>query len=229
MKNTYRVFAVLIVMAMLSALTGCGTPSKKEPDVRGTWRMNEAELDGEKLSGDDIDVEFIIELDASGMAEIAFDDESESGSWTQSGNSISIDAEDEYMELTYENGTLILNEDGDTFIFAKQSETTKIAEKAAMRKKIVGLWQIAPGKSGDMDDTIATLRALGMADYYFDFKDNGTVWASFFGMEGQEMWETDGKNVRLYDNYGNKILDLVLEDDMLSTNLNGTIIGFKKK
>lgn len=121
-KETYSFLIAAIVILCLSAavLAGCGGKSRKGSKYLGKWNAVTAELSGVELQVADLMGEFSIELKEDGVCEVHLDGESESGTWEESENGVTIRDSTDTLTVNEKDGNLYIEYEGVSFRFEKE-------------------------------------------------------------------------------------------------------------
>ena len=121
-----RVLTFLMALAMLVSLVGCG--GSKGP--AGTYKLTTLNSGGMEMSveemaalfGMDISVTLKLKDDNSFTMDMGVlaEDESISGTWKMSGDTLILTAEGEEISVTYDGKTIVMDMDGEKLTFKKQ-------------------------------------------------------------------------------------------------------------
>lgn len=108
-----KLLALLLAVMMVFTLVGCSK------SVAGTYKMTKAEMGGTELPMDAAP-EMTITLNKDGTVVLSSEGESENGTWTQNGDTLTLSSDEgEDMDLTVDGNNLIMEQSGVTVTFSK--------------------------------------------------------------------------------------------------------------
>lgn len=124
-SSTRAALAIIAVIALLLGLGACGGGSSS--DLVGVWEVETMDAgDSGSLSGDEIPdaLKVTVTMNSDGSASLAAGGESQTGTWTSSGSTVTLTADgdsgEQSMELTLADGKLTGTVEGMTLVFAKK-------------------------------------------------------------------------------------------------------------
>lgn len=111
MKRTLKSFAaILMVLTLcLGLMTACGNSPV------GKWKLSEATAAGVTVDVTELFGEMTVELKSDGTAIMTAMGETENGTWKQEGSKIIVEG----SEMKFEDGKLIMEDDGSRLVFTR--------------------------------------------------------------------------------------------------------------
>ena len=121
-----RALTLLLALAMIVSLAACGGGGS---GAAGSYKMTKMNAAGVEMNIDDlaalagVDMTVTLELKADGNFTLdmsALGTGSVSGTWTASGNTVTLSSEGEDIAATLNGNTLVMEQDGQSLTFEKQ-------------------------------------------------------------------------------------------------------------
>jgi len=239
-----------VLLALLVMLSGISAFAS-EADLVGDWMLTQASAEGMTFGAADLGVEMTVTLNADGTATMSMTSdgttEAAEGSWIMIGDVVTITADNEPADFTYENGRLALTEDGVTMYLDKDgiipadaepsmdlsgllgesevSEGTAVEAAVPNADELIGAWTLAGASSSGIE---LTPEALGMEMSVVLNADFTAVISVVTADSSEEdtgsSWGLTATGATLTDSTGDS-LSMYLEDGLLVLDDNaGTLI-----
>lgn len=142
----------------------------EENSLIGTWYLKEAVSGEMTLDVSMLGMSMSIELKEDGTAEVvtAYGEESSAkeGTWTQDGETVTVTADGEPGQLTFADGTLIMEQEGGKMIFTQEvpeaaTPSTTLIE-AESEEAFFGTWELSSMEIMGQLVPVALLSGFGM-------------------------------------------------------------------
>ena len=239
-----------VLLALLVMLSGISAFAS-EADLVGDWMLTQASAEGMTFGAADLGVEMTVTLNADGTATMSMTSdgttEAAEGSWIMIGDVVTITADNEPADFTYENGRLALTEDGVTMYLDKDgiipadaepsmdlsgllgesevSEGTAVEAAVPNADELIGAWTLAGASSSGIE---LTPEELGMEMSVVLNADFTAVISVVTADSSEEdtgsSWGLTATGATLTDSTGDS-LSMYLEDGLLVLDDNaGTLI-----
>ena len=112
--NQKRIAAILIIVFVLTLLTGCGksTPAVSDDPNIGIWKATKVEMFGDESDADEVfDGGFEIELKAGGKCELRAESKKDSYAWAIQGNTLTISASGaDFISATIKDSAMVIGD-----------------------------------------------------------------------------------------------------------------------
>ncbi len=117
-KRTMMMVAAMVITGMLSMNVAAATTE----DIIGTWYLNVMSYEGAEMDPAAFDMEVTLEIKEDGTAVAVFNGEEETDAWTLDGDTLKMEMQGDATEFQYEDGYLIVDQDGVGMKFGKEKE-----------------------------------------------------------------------------------------------------------